>query len=297
MPEYKEQTDEVTKIELPSSIQQVLWSKPRIAVGGEVGLDVHTHYVGNGSDLEIEITDHGGKSIAKYKEKIAGNHIRVTILVPDNAETALYANVALPKHSLKHKSAPLRIIPPIKITNVKWESPSTDDQGKSVARRGDILKLSADIDKVPDSTETEIEIWEHDADEAHDLITKFPAIVENGKVEMEWDFEYHEDTDEIPTEEESEKGYNPPEYFFKVKVYGVESKSELLEFKDWIELELIGEDGIKISNIDYILYLPNGNKREGKLNEDGYAKENDVPPGKCKIEFTNIENYGYLFGE
>jgi len=282
--EHNGQTDEVTKIELPSSIQQVLWSKSQAAVGGEVSLDVFTHYVGNGSDLEIEFTDHAGKSIAKYKEKIAGNHFRASIIIPDKAEKALYANVELPKHSLKQKSAPLLVLPQIKITNVKWD--------KKEARRGDILKLTADIEKVSDGTEAEIEIWEHDADEAHDLITKFPAIVENGKVEMEWEYEYHEDTDEIPTQEEKEKygeEYNPPEYFFTVTVRGVKAgqnqESGLLTFRDWIEILLTNGPEEPISDEPYILYLPDGETIEGKTDNDGFVRHEKIPPGKIFVAF------------
>jgi hypothetical protein len=48
---YQGQTDQINKIELPSAIQQVLWTKRRAARGGMVGLDIFTHYVGNNSRL------------------------------------------------------------------------------------------------------------------------------------------------------------------------------------------------------------------------------------------------------
>ena len=225
--EHQGPTDDVKKIELPSAIQQVLWTKRMAAPGGLVGLEVFTQFVGNNSKMKIEISDQSGKTFDKSKVRINANRFWGKIKVPADAKDALYAKVKLPKHGLEMKSNPLFVLPPIEITNVKWD--------KKEARRGDVLKLTADIKTVPDGTEAEIEIWEHDADEAHDLITKFPVEVKNNKVEAEWEFEYHEDTDEIPTDEESEKGYNPPEYFFRVKVGEVHADSELLEFKDWIE--------------------------------------------------------------
>jgi len=280
MNEHKGQTNQIAKIELPSGIHQVLWTKRMAAVGSLVGLEIFTHYVGNNSEMKIELTDQSNKTLGKYKEKINGNHFWASIKVPDDAKDALYAKVKLPKHGLELKSNPLIILPKIEITNPKWD--------KKEARRGDILKLTANIKGVPDGTEAEIEIWEFDADEAHDLITKFTVLVKDQKIETEWEFEYHEDTDEIPTEEESEKGYNPPEYFFRVKVEEVHADSELLEFKDWIEIKLKNQMNNPIPKEDYVLKLPDGSERKGTLDEDGKAVEKDVLPGKCTIEFPKL---------
>jgi hypothetical protein len=247
------------------------------APGGSVGLEIFTHYVGNGSSLEIELSDQNGKNLGKYKEKISGNRFWTQIKVPAEARQALYANVKLPKHGLQMKSYPLVLSPFIEITNAKWD--------KKEARRGDILKLTADVKGCQDGTESEIEIWEHDSDGVHDLITKFSVFVKNNKVEAEWEYEYHEDTDDIPTEEETEKGYNPPEYFFRVKVGEVQADSGLLEFKDWIELELF-EDEERVTDREYTLYLADGSERKGKLDKEGEAREEDVPPGPAFVDFA-----------
>ena len=150
------------------------------------------------------------------------------------------------------------------------------------------MKLTADVSNVYEGTEAEIQIWEYDSDGAHDFITKFPIIVKNKKIEAEWEFEYHEDTGDIPTKEESEKGYNPPEYFFRVIVAGVSADSELLKFKDWIEIELKNQFGVSIPDENFILKLPDGSERKGKLDENGFAIEKDIPPGKCVLEFPNL---------
>jgi hypothetical protein len=254
------------------------------AAGGMVGLDIFTHYVGNNSELKIEITDQSGKTLGKYTDKISGNHFWAQIKVPDNAKDALYATAKLPKHGLEQKSGPLILLPPIEISNAKWD--------KKEARRGDILKLTADIKGVPDGMEAQIEIWEHDSDNAHDLITKFPVIVKGKKVEVEWEFEYHEDTDDIPTEEELQEcgnHYNPPEYFLRVKVGEVHADSGLLEFKDWIEIELKDNEGNPLGGESYTLYLPDSTQKQGTLDKNGYAKIDNVPPGKYKIEFPDVK--------
>jgi hypothetical protein len=168
----------------------------------------------------------------------------------------------------------------IEITNVKWD--------KEEVRRGDVLKLTADVKGARDGTEAQIEIWEHDADGAHDFIDRFSSQVKNEKVETEWEFEYHGDTDEIPTAEESEKGYNPPEYFFRVKVGENFEDSGLILFKDSIEFQLVDEDGNPIGGQKYILHLPDGSKREGVLDDNGYASMQDVPPGKYNVVYPDV---------
>ncbi len=279
MTAHQTPTDQIKKVQLPSAIEEVLWTKPMASSGGRVGLEIFTHYVGNGSALEIEISDQAGKNLGKYKEKISGNRFWTQIKVPAEAKQALYANVKLPKHGLQMKSNPLILLPPIEITNAKWD--------KKEARRSDILKLTADVKGVEDGTEGEIEIWEHDSDGAHDFITKFPVFVKNKKVEAEWEYEYHEDTDEIPTEEELQKygkKYNPPEYFFRVKVSEVAADSGLLEFKDWIEVQVVDRTGYPLSGKDYTITLSDGRQKKGKLDDDGRVRIDDVPPGPYKIE-------------
>lgn len=280
MSEYERQTDQVHEIKLPSAISQAMWDRPMAWVKKKVGILVYTHFVGNGSDIRITIRNKSGRRLDRIEGKVYSNRFRETWTVSDKAKEAVYFEAELRQHGLKEKSEEMEIIPPIEITNAKWSQPE--------ARRGDILKLTADVKNVPDGAEALIEIYEHDTDGAHDFITKFPVLVENKKVEAEWEYEYHEDTDDIPTEEETEKGYSPPEYFFKVIIYGQEAKSGLLEFKDWVEIELINGAGDPEPDVDYILHLPDGSQRQGKLNSDGYAREEDVPPGKAIIEFPNL---------
>jgi hypothetical protein len=268
-------TDQIKKVELPSSIQQVLWTRPNAAVGAMVGLEVFTQFVGNNSEIKIEISDKSGKTFETIKAKISGNKFWKQIIVPEKAKDELYAEVKLLKHGLSKKSNCLYVYPQIQIKNLKWD--------KKEARRGDILKLTADVLNVYEGTEAEIQIWEYDDDLAHDLITKFPAIVKNNKIEAEWEYEYHEDTDDIPTEEETEKGYNPPEYFFRVIVAGVSADSGLLEFKDWIEITLLTYSG----NEKFILNLPDGTTRNGSFDKNGKFKEKDIPPGPYTIKIQH----------
>lgn len=282
MSKHQSPTDQIKKVELPSSIQQVLWTRPYAAVGAKVGLEVFTQFVGNNSEIKIEISDKSGKIFETIKSKISGNKFWKQVTVPEKAKDELYAEVKLPKHGLNKKSNCLYVYPQIQIKNLKWD--------KKEARRGDILKLTADVLNVYEGTEAEIQIWEYDDDLAHDFITRFTTTVKNKKIEAEWEYEYYEDTDDIPTEEETEKGYNPPEYFFRVIVAGVSADSGLLEFKDWIKIILRDIAGNLLSNVEYIITLPNGKKKKGKLDDNGEIILKDLPPGKFFVEFPKVSS-------
>ena len=173
--------------------------------------------------------------------------------------------------------------PLIKITNAQWD--------KTEARQGDTLTLTADVEGAQDGMGGEIEIYEHDVDGIHDLITKFPIAVANKKVETTWDYEYHEDTDEIPTDEELEKyglKYNPPEYFFVVRIKNAEDQSGILKFKDYVEIILKNPRGEPIADEEYILMLPDGSEITGNLDSEGYAKVEGIPPGKVTVRFPKL---------
>ena len=279
MEPHNGQTNKTHQITLPSSIERVEWTRLRAAPGGTVGLQVYTRYVGNGATLQIKLTDHQGATHGTFKDQLHGNRLTAEIQVPAKARDALYAEVKFPKHGLKQKSPPLLLTPPVVIQNATWSQPE--------ARRGDVLTLSADVEGVPDGTEAQITIFEHDADDAHDPITQFPTLVEKERVEAEWAYEYHEDTDDIPSEEEAEKGYRPPEYFFRVEAEGVAGESDLLTFKDWIEIELKDRAGAPVAEERYVVTLPDGQQREGVLDEEGTARLNDIPAGPVVVNFPD----------
>jgi len=282
--EHRNQTDQAKQVKLPSQIERVAWTTRRAMNGALVGLEILTHFVGNRSELEIELSDQSGKSFGKFKERLSGNRFWTKIKVPSEAKQALYADVKLPKQGLQMKSSPMIILPAIEITNLNW---SQDE-----ARDGDLVKLSADVKGAADGESGEIEVWEYDSDGAHDFISRFPIYVKNNKVEAEWEYEYHEDRDEIPTQEELEKygnRYNPPEYFFKVNIcdhiVGNKQESKLLAFRDWFEILLTSGLKEPISDEPYVLYLPDGKTEEGKTSSEGRVKREKIQPGKIWIEF------------
>ena len=192
----------------------------------------------------------------------------------------------LPKHGIEMESKKAKVIPLIEITNMKW--------GQEEARRGDIVKMTADVEEASDDTEVMIYIYEYDQDEAHDFVTKFPTKIQNKKIEAEWEYEYHEDTDEIPTEAEMKKyggKYNPPEYFWIAELagkrFGDHQESGLLEFKDWIAFRFEDDVGNPMIDENYRMKMPDGSEEKGKTDKDGFVKVSSMYPGNVLIELVN----------
>jgi len=289
---FTKSTDKEHKIKLESSILHAAWSGNAVHAGSEALIEVRTLFVGEGGKIKITGKSEKGKKLGKLTGKVYGNGFSGKLTIPDKIKPGdmAYFEVKLPGLGASAKSNSVPIRPKIEIANMKWD--------KSEARRGDTLKLSADIEGARDETEVKVIIYEHDQDGSHDKIVEIPTNVKNKKVEVEWEYEYHEDTDEIPSDEEMKKygkKYNSPEYFFTFKIdsqeYGIKQESGLLNFKDWVEINLDDETGQPMTNEKYTLHMPDGSKREGNLDKKGYAREENVPPGKITFEFPDLKDF------
>lgn len=249
-----------------------------------------TSFVGERAPIEIAGKSEDGKSFGKIKGIIRSNRYAGTLEIPDDIRLgdSVYFEVKLPQHGLSGESERIPAIPALEVTHMKWS--------QSQARRGDVLTLSARVSNLPERTEVTFVIYEYDRDGAHDKITELPTIVRAGRAEIRWEYEYHEDSDEIPTEEELRQygeSYNPPEYFFTLVIgqaeFGTQQESGLLEFKDWIEIELLDENESPIANAEYKLILADGSERKGRVDANGLARIEDVPPGSFQIIYSQPE--------
>jgi len=295
---FTKSTDTEHEIELESSLISASWRSGKAIAGQTATFEVLTAFVGEGATIKIKGKSENGKKLGKIKDVIKRNKYVGEFEIPEDTELddMIYFEVKLPKNDLEGESNRIPVIPPVQVFNLKW---STKE-----ARRGDVLTLSADVNGLRDHEEVTVIIYEYDCDSAHDKIVELPATVMNKRVELQWEYEYHEDTDEIPTQEELDKydgKYNPPEYFFTVKVedteFGVKQESGLLEFKDWIKIELINEQGEAVANEDYTLRLADGQERHGTLDNNGCSIEENIPPGKVIIKFPNSEAEFYIDDE
>ncbi len=135
--------------------------------------------------------------------------------------------------------------------------------------------------------EGRIDIYENDPKGAHDLITNFPAIVKKWKIEAQWEFQFQGDVKNIPRKEDTPAGYVAPEYFFVLSIFDASAKSDMIEFKDFLRIELKDSEGNPVPNQRYKINLPDGTIKEGKLNENAVAVEENIPAGEYLIIFPD----------
>ncbi len=292
---FNKATDTAHKVKLESELLYAGWKSGVAYIGLTAAFEVKTAFVGNGAPIEVTGKTKDGKSLGKVKGVVNGNSFAGALEIPDSVKEGdwAYFEVDLPKCGLKGKADPVPVAPPIVVANMKWSVKE--------ARRGEVVTLSADARGVRDGTGVTLTIYEHDTDGVHDKIVELVAATKDQKISLDWKYEYFEDTDEIPTDEELKKygkSYNPPEYFFTAKVegneFGKKQESELLLFKDWLEVKLLDRDGSPMANEHYVLTMPDGATREGDLDADGHVKLEDLPPGPCRVHFPNVKGLDLL---
>ena len=285
---FSKSTDTEHTIKLESHLVYATWGCG-IAFGGQSAtVEVGTAFVGNGAKIEIKGKSKKGKKLGKIKDVIKNNKYVGELEIPDDIEFGdeVYFEIKLSKNGLSGESDRVQAYPPCNVSGLKWSA--------AEAERGDVLTLSADVQGVSDGTEALVTIYEYDQDKAHDRLVTFPAAVKDERIEVSWEYEYIEDTDDIPDQDEMEEyggSYSRPEYFFTLTIgeeeYGRDQESGLLKFKDWIEIECEDAYGEPAASADFKLILPDGSEKSGKLDSNGRAKVTDVAPGPCHVDLSS----------
>jgi hypothetical protein len=285
-------TDQSHRIQLKSEIIYAIWLSKRAYGGSEAQLEVRTSFVGEGASIKIKGKSSKGIKPVAIDGKIFSNRFIGTLPIPSDIdpEADIWFEVKLPKHGLKTESNVIPAVPPIICTRMQWD--------RKQARRDDTVKLTADFQGIREQTDATVLIYEFDRDGNHDKLSTIPTTIKKGRIEIQWEYRYCEDTDDILTEKEQQhygKKYNPPEYFFMVLIdgirFGAKQESGLLEFRDWIEIEAIDyedvEEGEPMSGAQYAVTLADGTQKKGTLDDKGYAKVEDVPPGPYDVEIID----------
>jgi uncharacterized Zn-binding protein involved in type VI secretion len=172
------------------------------------------------------------------------------------------------------------------VTNARWS--------KKQAKDGETVKMSAEACGFESGTKAKFEVWEKDANKPDELIATIEDVEINGdKVEAEWQYVYvdEEEKESEASEQESRTKYQSPSYYFTVKVGDSQVRSPLLGYKDFIELYLNDIKDSPIADARYRVFLSDGEVREGQLDSNGYAKVENVPPGKWGVEFPDYPFY------
>jgi hypothetical protein len=157
-----------------------------------------------------------------------------------------------------------------------------EDKQITEAYVNDEVTLSIDIKNAENGDIYTIKIFEKDKVGEDDFVKQIDASVKDGKLTCSWTFEYMEDTDDTNSEQEQEeKGYTKPEFFFYVEVdentRSVESG--VLEMKDWVSFNVIDEMG-NINQDTLKIILQDGSEIKKTPDSNGFVKIEDLLPGK-----------------
>jgi hypothetical protein len=157
----------------------------------------------------------------------------------------------------------------------------------SKVKVGGKVNVRATTFGIESGTQATVSIFEKDSNSADRLVDVIKTKVENDKIEAEWEFKVNDEHIASQDSKKKRGGYTSPEYYFVAAVEECSAKSDFLRYHDEIELKLLDEDDKPVKNAGYKIFLPNGDIRKGKLDSDGYAKEENIPPGKVEVVFDD----------
>lgn len=235
--------------------------------GAEEEAETENHY------LDVKFVDKGGKPITGVAYKIKA---------PDDQTDHgnLYGKVK--KTGVEPGDYDIELKGIIK---AEWS--------KKQARDGETVKMLVETAGIEDGAKATFVIWERDANKADQRIATVKDVeVKGNKVEADWQYVYvDEDEEEQPSQQAGSDKYYSPAYFFTVSVAGMQARSSILEYKDYVELSLKSSNGQPIADARYRVFLSDGQVREGCLDSNGYRKIEKVPPGKWGVEFPDYPFY------
>lgn len=158
------------------------------------------------------------------------------------------------------------------------------------AKVGEALDLSAKVDGFKDGTRAVLQVWKRDLSGPDVLVDELDSSVRGGKVEGQWAYALPEDF-EVTSDFDA---YTMPQYYFDVVVETCRTRSGMLTYKDYVEIECVShnaaDDRTTPLSEPYVLYLSNGEVRQGTLSQ-GKAREENIPPGRCAVVFPTLEDY------
>lgn len=234
--------------------------------GGEAGDP--TELAGEGEDhfLHVDFVDQGGFPImgTSYTLSKSGSTVDEGVLTGRIRKTGIEAG----SYDIE-----LRVI-----SKAEWSSQE--------AAVGDVVKLTAKCSGIENGTAALLVIKLRDLNAPDRVIKTIESEVSGDKIEGEWTFELTADLLPTQNERSARQGYSSPAYYFEAKAAGCSARSKLLKFKDWIELRLTDEEGNAIGNRPYRVHCANGEIIEGTLDGNGYAKVENVPPGRTRVSYN-----------
>jgi hypothetical protein len=239
--------------------------------GTKVDAKSEAKEVEKGHYLDVKFVDKGGKPITGVNYDVKG---------PSNEIMRGPLTGQVKKTGVKEGSHEIALRA---ITKVEWS--------KTEAKVGDKVTLKVVTAGIDDGESVDFMIFIKDANFPDTVLDNLTAKVKSDKIEADWELQIDEKLLKVQDGRHG-KHYSAPTFYYVVEAAGLRQRSGTLRYKDWMELQLDGEDGKPLANAGYTLRMPDGSVRKGKLDKDGYAKEENLPPGRIDVDFDPRESSG-----
>jgi uncharacterized Zn-binding protein involved in type VI secretion len=213
--------------------------------------------------LDVKFEDKGGNQITGLK---------YAVKTPDGQEVDGTLTGQVKKSGLQEGDCEVQLTA---IINPTWS--------EEKARVGDKVKLQAGVAGIESGSEASFDIFIKDSNYADHLLTTIESKVDGDKIEAEWVLEVDEKLLADQEGKEKQKRYSSPWFYFIVKAGGTSARSKLLWYRDYIELDFKDSKGNALANKEVKLFFPDGTVKQVTLDGNGYAKVEDIPPGRAKV--------------
>jgi hypothetical protein len=291
MPTFQVPTDTAHKIKLESHLIYALWMNKRAHAGQEAQVEVKTSLVGNGAKIKITCKNENGKKLDKVEGVVFNNKFEGVVLIPDNVKSdeMIFFEAELPKHSLKGESNLIPVRPAIKVSQLQWDRPEV--------KRKDVVTLTCQFQSgVEDDDDAAVLIYERNPNSCDIKVVSIPTVIENNKIEMQWEFDYQDETEQIPTDDEMKpykKKYAQPQFYFIVTVDGVKvgenRESGVLKFVEELTLECANTDVHTAADVSYSVLMADGKEVTGSFGSDPKTTIPGIKPGPLEIQLSDAK--------
>lgn len=282
MPKMNGQTDQVLKVKLNSQILGAAWGLAEVAAGGVIPIEVATHFVADGSDIQVTVKDLEGKTVESLKGKVYSNLFRIPFAVSKPNKTGgMTFEAELPAHSLKATSPRIKVLPPVKIGGLKM----LDGKGAELKKlvRAERIELTGKIEGPPDGTPCFFALYVDEGRPEPILLRSAQGKIEGGKASYLCDFAppSWEPRHLVQRDVAKEGGkYEPVKYLFDLGCLGVVARSAPVEYVSWVEIDFGPIRG------KAVLILPDGSELTKEIPGDGILKV--ASPGAGRILLKDI---------
>jgi len=243
--------------------------------GGPAGAAASAAMAGKDPDSE---EDHflNVKFVDKKGNPIRG--VNYAIKTPDNKKIKGILGGQLKKTGVKEGNYEIQLVG---FASAEWSV--------SEANVGEKVKLAVRSFGIESGAPIIISIIRKDISGAERLAARIDSKIKDDKAEEDWEFpEEVEVKSECKSDTEKKEKYSKPEYYFRVMSDYANGRSGSLYYKDSLEFTLKDKDGKGIADQEYRITLSNGEIRTGKLDSNGHAKEENIPPVSSNIEFEDM---------